>query len=92
MPRTPRIRTVIFRVTQNEHDRLKCACAAAGARTLSDFTRSQLLTSISTDSQGLTVPERFEVIDQKLGELKETVSRVEKRLDTEDATEHHEGN
>ncbi len=85
MPRLQRTRTVIFRVTQTEYDRLKGACAAAGARTLSDFTRTEVLSSISTDSQGMTIPERFERIDQKLGELQDTVTRVADRLDGKNA-------
>jgi len=76
---------VIFRVTQTEYDRLRVACAEAGARTLSDYTRSGVLSSIDTDSQGMTVLERFHVIDQKLGELKETVTRVADLLTAPDA-------
>jgi hypothetical protein len=76
MGNSQRSRTVIFRVTQTEYERLKNACAEAGGRTLSDYTRSELLKSIETDSQGLTLPERFESIDQKLEDLRLTITRV----------------
>ena len=80
MSRVRRNRIVIFRLTQAEYDRLKLACAAAGARTLSDYTRSELLHASATDSQGLTNLERFRAIDEKLSDLKTIVNRVSERV------------
>lgn len=80
MPRLRRNRTVIFRLTQAEYDRLKLACAAAGARTLSDYTRSELLPAGETASQGSTNLERFRAIDEKLNELRAMVNRVSERM------------
>ncbi len=82
MPRLQRTKTVIFRLSQSEYDGLRLACVSAGARSISEYTRAGVLTSIETDSQGLTVPERLHAIDQKLDELQETVTRVADRLKT----------
>jgi hypothetical protein len=76
MPRLQRTRTVVFRVTQSEYDQLKDACSGSGARNLSDYTRTELLSHIQADAQGMTVPERFNEIDRKLGELSQAVSRI----------------
>jgi hypothetical protein len=79
-PRSRRDRTIIFRLTQAEYDRLKLACAAAGARTLSEYTRSELLDASETDSQGSTNLKRFHAINEKLEELKAMVNRISERM------------
>lgn len=79
-PRSRRDRTIIFRLTQAEYDRLRLACAEAGARTLSEYTRSELLDACGTDSQGSTNLKRFHAIDEKLGELKAMVKRIAERM------------
>jgi hypothetical protein len=71
---------VIFRITQAEYDRLRLACGASGARTLSDYTRSRLLDASETDSQGSTRLEGFHAIDEKLEELKAMVNRISEQM------------
>lgn len=44
-----RDRTVIFRLTQDEYDNLETACRRRGARTLSDYARSELLQAVERD-------------------------------------------
>ena len=44
-----RDRTVIFRLTQDEYDNLETACRQRGARTLSDYARSELLQAVERD-------------------------------------------
>lgn len=39
----PRNRIVIFRLTEDEYERLEAACSEGGARSLSDFARSKVL-------------------------------------------------
>jgi hypothetical protein len=80
MSRVQRTRTVVFRLTQSEYEQLRVACAGSGARNLSDYTRTELLNCMRTDRQGMTVPERFVAIDQKLGELEQAVSRISEIL------------
>lgn len=79
-PRSRRDRTIIFRLTQAEYDRLRLASAEAGARTLSEYTRSELLDARETDSRGSTSLKRFHAIDEKLGELKAMVKRISERM------------
>ena len=80
MPRSRKNRTVVFRLTQAEYDRVRLACDAAGARTLSEYTRSELLDGCETDSQGSTNLKRFHAIDEKLEELKGIVKRFSERV------------
>ncbi len=80
MPRLRRNRIVIFRLTQAEYERLRLACSAAGARTLSDYARSELMHASQADSQGLTNPEQCRAIDEKLDELKAMVNRFSERM------------
>lgn len=75
----PRNRVVVFRVTQDEYNCLKSACATAGGRNLSEFTRSELLTFIQTDSLGGVIQRRFSDLEQKLAELQlslQTLARL----------------
>lgn len=83
MPRSRKNRTVVFRLTQAEYDRVRLACETAGARTLSEYTRSELLDGCETDSQGSTNLKRFHAIDEKLEELKEMVKRISERVATD---------
>jgi hypothetical protein len=59
---------------------VRLACDAAGARTLSEYTRSELLDGCETDSQGSTNLKRFHAIDEKLEELKGMVKRISERV------------
>ena len=42
-----RNRVVVFRLTQDEYEDLKTVCTVRGARNISDFARSELLTAIA---------------------------------------------
>ena len=66
-----RTRTVIFRLTDNEYEQLKSACEKRGARTVSDYARTELLRSIARD--------RHEVTDT-LAEIQSGVHRLEKLI------------
>jgi hypothetical protein len=82
-PRSRRDRTIIFRLTQAEYDRLRLACAAAGARTLSEYTRSELLDACAAGSEGSANSRRFHSIDEKLEELKTMMKRISERVPPE---------
>jgi hypothetical protein len=71
---------VIFRVTQEEYSSLMSACAASGSRSLSDFTRSELLAMRPADSLGSVVERRFVEIDRKLGDLYALIKHVSERI------------
>ena len=69
----PRNRIVIFRLTQDEYDSMRDVCALRGAKNISDFARSALLTSIGCDDRV--------VLDQRLAALEATVQRMTQLLE-----------
>lgn len=83
-----RNRMVIFRVTQEEYSSLMSACAAAGSRSLSDFTRSELLTMRQAGSLGSVVERRFVEIDRKLTDLHVLIKHVSERITALDGDRH----
>jgi hypothetical protein len=64
-----RDRTVVFRVTEQEYNNLKSACDAAGGRSISDYTRSELLSGGRNGSADVFLLQRFLEIDRKLTEV-----------------------
>ena len=77
----PRNRVVVFRLTQEEYERLKATSASRGARNLSDFTRSELLAESRPDSLLEVVQGRFAYLDQKLKELESLLRHVARRIE-----------
>jgi len=81
----PRTRVVVFRVSQDEFGRLRDACALRGARTLSDFTRSELLDHLETEARDDRLGKFFREIEHRMTALQSEVanltSRMEKYLD-----------
>ena len=75
-----RNRIVVFRLSQDEYDRLRAACDAAGGRTLSDFTGSELLTLVQTDGGGSIIERKFVEIDRKLSALQTMIKQVSERI------------
>jgi hypothetical protein len=69
----PRNRVVIFRVTQEEYSHLETACTIGGARSLSDFARSRVLS-------GPEPPPVLSQVEVKLDELKSAVEMLATRL------------
>jgi hypothetical protein len=49
-----RTRFIIFRLTEDEYKQLREACLKRGARTVSDFARTELLRSVGGDGEDLT--------------------------------------
>ena len=83
-----RNRIVVFRLSQDEYDRLRAACDAAGGRTLSDFTRSELLTLVQTDNGGSTIERKFVEIDRKLSALQTMIKQVSERITAPNGDDH----
>ena len=75
-----RNRMVVFRLSQEEYNNLKSACAAAGGRNLSDFTRTELLTLVQTDGRHSVVERRFVEIERKLDDLYAFIRRMSERI------------
>ena len=66
-----RDRLVVFRLTQEEYRLLQAACAAAGRRSVSEFTRSELLSIVHSDSVDASIRDKLLEIDRKLDRLLE---------------------
>ena len=71
---------VIFRLTPEEYDNLRSACAAANGRSISDYMRSELLAVVQSDPLGAVVQRRFSEIERKLSDLHDLVKHVSERM------------
>lgn len=80
-PVSRRTRCVVFRVTDEEYDSLKSACAARGGRSLSDYTRSELLVGKQAASADRLIWQRFLEVERKLNELYELTKQVFEGID-----------
>jgi hypothetical protein len=68
----PRNRVVFFRLTQNEYNKLKDVSTRNGARSLSDFMRSEILAYIHSGTVVDLLHRRFEAIEQRIDQLQST--------------------
>ncbi len=76
----PRDRVVVFRLTEDEYNALRVACFERGERSISAFTRSELLTGIRHDSLHVTLDDRFSALEERLTELKEGLEQLYRLL------------
>ncbi len=67
-----RDRMVVFRLTRDEYKRLQKACSSAGARNLSDFTRSRLLDQTASGE----IADRLAGFDRRLADLQRAIRRL----------------
>jgi hypothetical protein len=72
MTTDPRNRVVFFRLTQGEYRKLKEVSSRNGARSLSDFMRSELLAYIHSGTIDEHLHRRFEALEQRIQELQST--------------------
>ncbi len=70
----PRNRILIFRLTQDEYDQLQSACTVGGARSLSDFARSRLLSTLGAEPA-------LSGFETRLAELHSAVQRLAKLIE-----------
>src|SRR5436305_11381018 len=85
-----RDRLVVFRLTQEEYRLLRAACAAAGRRSISEFTRSELLSIVKSDSVDASVRDKLLQIDHKLDVLLHGLPCTSESSDTDVDTEGSE--
>ena len=71
---------VVFRLTQEEYASLQAACRSKGGRNLSEFTRSELLVMLRSESIAALVEKRFQEIEGKLMQLEVSVSQLAELL------------
>jgi hypothetical protein len=72
MTTDPRNRVVVFRLAQDEYRKLKEVSVRNGARSLSDFMRSELLAYIHSGTINDHLHRRFEALEQRIQELQST--------------------
>ncbi len=65
---------VVFRLTQEEYASLRDACRSKGGRNLSEFTRSELLALLRTESIAALMHERFGGVERRLAQLEGVVA------------------
>ena len=70
----PRTRLVNFRLTEEEYETLKTAAESRGARSISDFARAAILSSVATHESGTNG--HASGIDRKLEDLNIAVERL----------------
>jgi hypothetical protein len=75
----PRNRIVVFRLSQEEFATLKNACAERGGRNLSEFTRSEIIRFLNTQSLSYVVERHFDELERRLADLSAAVDEVARR-------------
>jgi hypothetical protein len=72
MTSDPRNRIVVFRIAEDEYRKLIEVSERSGARTLSDFMRSELLSYIHSGTVDEHLQRRFESLEERIQELRMT--------------------
>ena len=71
---------VVFRLTQEEYATLRDACKARGGRNLSEFTRSELLDMLRSESTAAVIQKRFTEFEQRLVHFEVAVAQLTELL------------
>jgi len=77
MFRNRRDRLVIFRLSQDEYEKLKAASERNGARNLSDFTRGEILNALNSRAAGNVE----QTLQQNMADLKATMLSLQTALE-----------
>lgn len=78
----PRNRLVNFRLSEDEFEKLRDCCASFGARSISDFARSSVLSRLDQDPQQESqANHRISHLDYKVSELESRVGQLLHLLD-----------
>jgi len=73
----PRNRLVNFRLSEDEFEKLRDCCASFGARSISDFARSSVLSRLEQDPQQESqASHRINHLDYKVSELETRVGQL----------------
>ena len=72
MTNDPRNRVVFFRLTEAEYRKLKETSSHNGARSLSDFMRTEILAYIHSGTITEHLQRRFESLEHRIAELQST--------------------
>ena len=78
----PRNRLVNFRLSEDEFENLRQSCERFGARSISDFARSSVLSRLAEDPQQEPAAKmRIATLDNKVAELETRVGQLLKLVD-----------
>ena len=72
---------MIFRLSQDEYEKLKAASERNGARNLSDFTRGEILNALKSQAPGNHVEQTLGSIQQNMADLKATMLSLQTALE-----------
>ena len=78
---SPRNRIVVFRLSQDEFETLKCACAEKGGRNLSEFTRSELLNFLRAQSPEYLIHSKLDAIERQLTGMRTDMQEMSQMRD-----------
>jgi len=84
MPFTPRTRILNFRLTPDEYDQLRSACASQGMRCLSDFARAAVLRVAESAMFDPSVQRCLLSLDQKLSQLDANLVHIIRVLEADE--------
>ena len=73
---SPRNLIVVFRLSQDEFETLKCACAEKGGRNLSEFTRSELLNFLHAQPPEYLVHSKLDAIARQLTGMRTEMQEI----------------
>jgi hypothetical protein len=73
---SPRNRIVVFRLSQDEFETLKCACAEKGGRNLSEFTRSELLGFLHAQPPEYLIHSKLDAIARQLTAMRTDMQQM----------------
>ncbi|MBV9760566.1 MAG: hypothetical protein JO340_08380 [Acidobacteriaceae bacterium] len=76
MATSKRDRIIVFRVSEQEYNCLRSACDAAGGHSLSEYTRSELLSGMHPGSSESLLLQRFREMEKKLTELQQLTAHM----------------
>ncbi len=71
-----RDKVLLFRLTQEEYDRLLAACTERGGRSLSDFARTKLLQRLEDDPRNPEIEGHLYRVNERLDQLQSAVQDV----------------
>lgn len=79
---SPRTRLVNFRLSEDEYQTLKEAAIKQGARSISDFARGAILTSVTASRAEAGGQMDLSGLERKVSEIQHTVERISGLLAT----------
>jgi len=77
---TLRNKIVLFRLTEDEYKSLRSASHETGARSLSDFARTEIMSRIGSGRHARRFEDRVEIVNQMLVDLQAAVQKINRMV------------